>query len=154
MHKNELFLVLYFDPHSADGKVHVRDQYFTIRELGSGTASGLMECIDRALQYMGITDWEQKMIGLGCDGCSANMGKRGLQGLLQQRLSWVVVFWCLAHRLKLYLKDALKNTFFSSVDELLLQVYFVDEKSPKKCRKLQEIVDELRACLDSSELLL
>ena len=26
------------------------------------------------------------------------------------------------------------------------------EKSPKKCRKLQEIVDELRACLDPSEL--
>ena len=111
-----------------------------------------MECLERALQYMGITDWEQKMIGLGCDGCSANMGRRGLRGLLQQRLPWVVVFWCLAHRLELSLKDALKNTFFSSVDELLLQVYFVFEKSPKKCRKLQEIVDELRACLDPSEL--
>ena len=40
-----------------------------------------------------------------------------------------------------------------SVDELLLQVYFVyEKKSPKKCRKLQEIVDELKACLDPSEL--
>ena len=142
-------------------KVHVQDRYFTVRELGSGTASGLMECLERALQYMGITDWEQKMIGLGCDGCSANMGRRGLLGLLQQRFPWVVVFWCLAHRLDYFykpggethqLKDALKNTFFSSVDEFLLQVYFVYEKSPKKCRKLQEIVDELRACLYPSEL--
>ena len=79
--ENELFLVLYFDSHSADGKVHVQDRYFTVRELGSGTASGLMECLERALQYMGITDWEQKMIGLGCDGCSANMGRRGFRGL-------------------------------------------------------------------------
>ena len=147
--ENELFLVLYFDPHSADGKVHVRDRYFTVRELGSGTAPGLLECLERALLYMGITDWEQKLIGLGCDGYSANMGERGLRGLLQQRLPWVVV---LAHRLELSLKDALKNTFFSSVDELLLQVYYVYEKSPKKCRELQEVVDELRVCLEPSEL--
>ena len=133
--ENELFLVLYFDPHSTDGKVHVRDRFFTVRHLGSGTASGLLECLRRALQYMNITDWQQKIIGLGCDGCSANMGERGLRGLLQQSLPWVVVFWCLAHRLELSLKDALKNTFFSSVDELLLQVYYVYEKSPKKSRR-------------------
>ena len=66
--------------------MHVRDRYFTVRELGSGTASGLMECLERALQYMGITDWEQKIIGLECGGCSANVGERGLRGLLQQKL--------------------------------------------------------------------
>jgi hypothetical protein len=41
----------------------------------------------------------------------------------------------LVFRLELSLKDALKNTFFSSVDELLLQVYYVYEKSPKKSRR-------------------
>lgn len=150
--ENELFLVLYFDPHCADGKVHVRDRYFTVRELGSGTATGLMDCLERAFQYMGITNWDRKLIGLGCDGCSANMGARGLRGLLQQRLPWVIVFWCLIHRLELSLKDALKNTFFSSVDEFLMQVYYVYEKSPKKCRELQDVVEELRACIEPTEL--
>ena len=94
--EHELFLVLYFDPHSTDGKVHVRDRFFSRSgTFGSGSASGLLECLRRALQYMNITDWQQKMIGLGCDGCSANMGERGLRGLLQQSLPWVVVFWCL-----------------------------------------------------------
>ena len=79
-------------------------------------------------------------------------GEERAPRLTSAETPWVVVFWCLAHRLELSLKDALKNTFFSSVDELLLQVYFVYEKSPKKCRKLQEIVDELKACLDPSEL--
>ena len=150
--ENELFLVLYFDPHSADGRVYVRDRYFTVRELSSGTATGLMECLERAFQHMNITDWDQKLIGLGCDGCSANMGARGLRGLLQQRLPWVIVFWCLIHRLELSLKDALKNTFFSSVDEFLMQVYYVYEKSPKKCRELQDVVEELKACLEPAEL--
>ena len=33
------------------------------------------------------------------------------------------------------MKDALKDTLFSSVDEMLLRVYLY-EKSPKKCREL------------------
>ena len=47
--ENELFLVLYFDSHSADGKVYVGLIFFTVWQLGSGTASGLMECLERAL---------------------------------------------------------------------------------------------------------
>ena len=54
--------------------------------------------------------------------------------------------------LELSLKDALKNTFFGAVDELFLQVYYVFESSQKKCRERQEVVDELRACLEPSEL--
>lgn len=31
-------------------------------------------------------------------------------------------------------------------------MYFVYEKSPKKCRKLQEVVEQLRECLDETEM--
>ena len=90
--ENKLYLVLYFDPHCADGKVHVRDRYLTVGELGSGTAAGVMDCLERAFEYTGISDWDRKLIGPGCDGCSANMGARGLRGLLQQLLPWAIVF--------------------------------------------------------------
>ena len=50
------------------------------------------------------------------------------------------------------LKDALKATFFATIDELLLHVYYIYHKSPKKCRELLEVVDELKACLDPSEM--
>ena len=49
--QNELCLVLCFDSHCADGKVHVRDRYFTVRELGSGTATGLMDCLERTFKW-------------------------------------------------------------------------------------------------------
>ena len=38
-------------------------------------------------------------------------------------------------------------SFFTSIDELLLQVYFMYEKSPKKCSELEVIFEELKACL-------
>ena len=86
-------------------------------------------------------------------GTIANMGYRGLKGLLKEAVPWVVVFWCLAHHLELSLKDALKITFFTATDELLLQVYFMYEKSPKKCHELEAAVEELKACLGPAEML-
>lgn len=151
--EEELFLILHFDPFSSDGMVHVRDRFFTVRQLSSATAQGLFDCLRKPMQYVGVSDWETRMIGFGCDGTNTNMGVRGgLRGLLQEAVPWVVVFWCLAHRLELALKDALKTTFFTSIDELLLHVYYVYEKSPKKCRELEVVVEELKNCLEPTEM--
>ena len=73
-------------------------------------------------------------------------------GILQSEFPWIFVFWCLAQRLELAVKDVLKSTFFSTVDDLLLRMYFIYEKSPKKCRALEDIVVELKACLEPSEI--
>ena len=48
------------------------------------------------------------------------MGDNGVKGLIQCDRPWVVTIWCLAHRLELATKDALKNTYFSEVDDFLL----------------------------------
>ena len=67
-------------------------------------------------------------------------------------MPWIVVLWCLAHRLELALKDALKSTYFSEADELLLRIYYLYEKAPKKCRELDKVVEELKECLEPSEM--
>lgn len=130
----ELFLILHF--------VHVHDSFFTVRQLSLGTAKGLFDCLKRAVEYMGVADWETKLIGFGCDGTNANIEDGRLKGLLKEAVPWVIVFWCLAHRLELALKDALKSTFFTTIDELLLQVYYLYEKSPKKCCELEAVLQE------------
>ncbi len=56
---------------------------------------------------------------------------------------WIVCFWCLAHRLELSLQDALKNTFFNTIDDLLLRLYYLYQNSPKKCRELEDVVVSL-----------
>lgn len=68
--------------------------------------------------FLAVANWEHKLIGMGCDGASGSAS--GLKGLLTEAMPWIVVFWCLAHRLELALKDALKNTFFAQVDDMLL----------------------------------
>ena len=149
--EEELFLVVYFQPNYTDGKVHVCNQFFSTRQPRSATGEGLYEYLQRALDFVGVKNWKSRLIGLGCDGAAANMSvARGMHHFLKEAVPWVAVSWCLAHRLELSIKDALKSTFFTKIDELLLQVYFMYEKSPKKCRELKDVAEQLRACLEDA----
>ena len=153
--EEELFLILYFDPRSSDEMVHIRDKFFAVRQLSHGTGQGLYDCLKKAMAYMGVTpiEWKSKMIGLGCDGASSNLGSGcDLKGNIQKDIPWIIVSWCLAHRLELSIKDALNASFFKRIDELLLQIYYVYENSPKKCVELKEIVEDLKQCMEDTEM--
>ena len=59
--EEELFLILHFDPSSNDGKVHIRDSFFTVRHLSSGTGRGLFDCVQKVVVYMGA---DQSLLAL------------------------------------------------------------------------------------------
>ena len=92
--EDELFLVLYFDPHAKDKKVHIHDRFLTVRQPKSGNPEGLFECFKNALSHMSLANWEDKLvaIGFGCDGTSVNIAAGELRGYLEQSVPWVVVF--------------------------------------------------------------
>jgi hypothetical protein len=57
----------------------------------------------------------------------------------------------MAHRLELALKDALSSTYFKEVDEALLRMYYMYEKSPKKMRGLDEIYKAYKETFNFAE---
>ena len=63
-----MFLAVYFDPHATDGRVHVRSQFFAARRPGQANAEGLFACLEARLAYVGVADWDKKLVGFGCDG--------------------------------------------------------------------------------------
>ena len=124
---NKVVLVVWCEHDEADEKVCMRMEYLTVVRPQSVTAEGLFEVVECRLQGLDVDEMSaeqcKKLVGIGTDGASANVAVRGLKGLVEERLSWVFWMWCLAHRLELAIKDALK---------VLLKLYYLYERSPTK----------------------
>ena len=59
-------------------------------------------------------------------------------------MPWLFWAWCYAHRLELACKDAFSSQLFHDVEEMLLRLYYLYEKSAKKCCELEDVVVNLK----------
>ena len=147
---NEVVMVVWCDCNGKEEKIHTRIRFFNVTRPHTVTGQGLFEVLQAALQNMGMqsvdANYCHRLVGIATDGASANIAGRGLKGLVEQKLPWIFWMWCLAHQM-LAIKDALTGTAFDVLDEMLLRLYYLYEKSPKKCRELEEIVSDLKQCL-------
>ena len=152
--EEEMFHVVYCDFQLSDTKVQVYSRFLAVRQPTSVNATGLFECFKHAIEYMNISeaDWKAKLVGYGYDGASVNIASHGVKGYFEEAVPWIIMFWCLAHRLELAVKDALKSTLFDDVDNMLMHAYYIYKKSPKKCRELEEIFISLKQCLDDGNM--
>ena len=132
---NEVLLAVWCDPDGTDEKVHTRMDYLMVSRPQLATANGLFQVLEGGLQSLGIKQMSaeecKKLVGVGTDSAASNIAASGLKGLVEGCLGWVFWMWCLTHRLELAVKDALKGTCFELIDEMLLRLYYLCEKSPK-----------------------
>ena len=91
-------------------------------------------------------------VGLGGDGCSTYRGEKGgINGILKKEFPWFLFVWCIAYHLELALKDALSSTYFKEIDDCLLKLCYLYEKSPKRLRSLQELSNIYKDSLEFVE---
>ncbi len=149
---NEIVMAVWCDIDSTDEKIHSRISFFTVVRPQNSTAKGLFAVIETALQQIGIPSLDisscSKLVGIATDGAAVNIARSGLKGLVEDQLPWIFWMWCLAHQMELAIKDALTNTSFCDINDMLMRLYYLYEKSPKKFRELEEIVRDLRECLE------
>ena len=133
---NEVMMTVWFDQEGASKRVYTRTSYFRISQPSSLSAKGLFDALQKALEILGITAINTEecstLVGIGTDGAAVNIARAGLKGLVEEKLPWVFWSWCMAHRLKLAVRDAFKRTTFDLIDKMLLRLYLIYENSPKK----------------------
>jgi hypothetical protein len=135
--EQELIYILYLK----DGSPKV--EFLSIETAENSNAVGLKKCITDAFTRVGITDSYKHLLGVNLDGANVNLGAyAGLGALLKEGSPWLEVVHCFNHQLELALKDAFENlSAFKTVDELLLQLYYLYQKSPKRYRELQGLAE-------------
>lgn len=161
--ENELFVILFCQKDDAQLELKTTARYYCVLEPRKTDADGLVECLGTALKGMGIDNLLERenvlsvtgfpvLIGCGTDGASVNVAEQnGMKGKLQAALPWLHWAWCYAHRLELACNDAFSSHLFHDIDEMLLRLYFLYEKSPKKCRDLSDLVGDLKEVYELPE---
>ena len=116
--------------------------------MKTGKAKGILDAIQTSFEKIGVSseDLLKKLVAFGADGTNSNSGEIGgtIAVLRETFGDWIIFIWCVSHRLELGIKDALKGTVFDDIDELLLNIYLLYKKSPKKLRELQTIHDSFK----------
>ena len=117
---------------------------------------GLIDCLEDSLRRLGIEAMNAEqckmLVGIGTDGASANIAAAGLKGFVEKEVPWLYWSWCLAHHVELAVKDALKGISFDLIDDMLLRLYYIYEKSPKMCRAMEEIIKDLKQFLQFDDM--
>ena len=125
-------------------------------------ADRLISCLANGLKILGVDSLDRTnvlrvenkpiLIGGGTDGASVNVAEQnGMKGKLQRHIPWLHWTWCYAHRLELACKDGCSSQLFKDLTEMLLRVYYLYAKSPKKSRELIDLVDILKGVWEIPE---
>ena len=156
--EDELVVVLYCQQDDVHKEIRSCARYLSVVTPNKADTDGLVNCLRKALQRLRIDDILDRdavlstkpiLIGGGTDGASVNIGQHNsMKSKLQGTLEWLFWAWCYAHRLELASKNGIASSLFKEIEELLLRLYYLYEKSPKKTRELTSIVEDLKEAFD------
>ena len=91
-------------------------------ELEAANAQGIVNTIKESFKRVRIN--LDKLVGFGSDGVSINKeAKEGIKTILQRENKWLTFGWCVAYRLKLAFKYALKETTYDDIEGLIIFDY-------------------------------
>ena len=161
--ENEVIYALHYDPiPSNSDSVEVKISFLHMYQLKHQDADGVhdaisvnvKESISKGFKSTGTEgiDTSKKMIGFTSDGAAVNRGdKHSVKTILREESEWLVFKWCIAHRLELALPDALKDTIFKDINEMLLRIYYLYQKAPKKLTQLRDLHETFKGTMDYLE---
>ena len=154
--EQELVLISFCRKDDSARKVRSCTKLLSLLSPEKADADGFLKCLSNALQPLGVTDvldqanvigvsGKPVLVGGGTDDASVNVAHHsGMRGKMQSVLPWLMWSWCYAHILELACKGALTSTLFKDIEEMLLRLYYLYHKSPKKCRDLVAVIDDLK----------
>lgn len=125
---------------SIDGKIY--EKFICLGTSKSACSNDIFNFIKGQFSM-----WWHKVIGFCSDGASNMQGSRnGVAALVKKDNPGVIVIHCLAHRLELAFRDAIKQAcpkLYERSMTLLLGLYYMYRKGPKQKRSLKRSFEAL-----------
>ena len=114
-------------------------KFLSIEPAINANAKGIHSCIKEAFERVGVLDLSKKSIALNVDGAAVTGVYHGVGALMKESYPWLQVIYCFSYRLELSIKDAFQTDAFVKIDEMLMKMYYLYQKSPKRVRELKRM---------------
>ncbi len=120
-----------------------KDVLVGLQELEHAHADGVFEAITRAMEDFIGPNWLDKVVGIGSDGASVNIGARNsVATRFRNARPYIIPVHCVAHRLELGVLQAVKdNDMMATVLDLLKKIHKHYHYSPKALRELKAVAE-------------
>ena len=107
--------------------------FLEIIKVDSGTAQRIAQSLQMLFTEVRLTNWMSKLVALGADGASVNMGESGGVGaIIKKDIPHLIHIHCIAHKLEVAVLDACtKVTYivkFQTTNKTLLK-YFIHNQA-------------------------
>ncbi|XP_052274966.1 zinc finger protein 862-like isoform X2 [Dreissena polymorpha] len=127
---------------------YVRDIFLDIGCSASACSADIHSHVLQVLQDLELTDvMKEKLVGFCSDGAANMMGiHSGVSSLLKKDWPHLVVTHCVAHRLELAFKDAMKKCApknYEKLTSLLMGLFYLFRRSPKQKKGLERAAEAL-----------
>ena len=94
--------------------------------------------IKDSFRCIGINPLSSRLASINVDGAAINTGiHSGLGVKFKETAPWRRVIHCFNHRLELSVKDMFNGLFFKDINTMLVKLYCLYRKSPKRLRELK-----------------
>ena len=116
-------------------------KFFSIESVKGADAEAILMSLRESFEQFGILNFGNRLHGLDIDAVSVNTGIHSSLGtrILNELSPWLTLIHCFNHRLELAIKGAFKGNFFSEINTMLLKLYCLYKKNPKRLRELKII---------------
>ena len=131
-------------------KGEVKTVFLSMQSVPRANAPGIYKALMDSIgtfKTIPKSEIQDKLIGFGCDGASVNTGHlNGVIALLHKNISdSIVLVKCMAHRLELAYKDAIKGVaLYTKVSTLLSELFSFYHKSSLQTENLKETFKALQ----------
>ena len=113
-------------------------KYSIIESVKIVDAPGIAKSIEDVFEKIANKSFTYKLVGIGVDWASVNLGKHSRVGkLIQEKVTWLQVIHCFNHWVELVLKDTFKTTAFEDIDTTLCKLCYLYQKSAKSLCELR-----------------
>lgn len=128
-------------------------RYLNVMNLTDTYESEMATCLGVSLGRLGVNVLSKDealnaanrpIVVAGSSDGASNEDDRGMKAEIQSTFPWLYWSWCFSNQLELACSDALTSSLYEEINDLLVHLYSLYNKSPQKMHQLAPIMEDLK----------